>query len=65
MAATPQPSDPVTDSSAEDGLVSLADLRAAAGVAPILPDQSTGVIYGSDEAYFAHLNAQPYESADA
>lgn len=65
MAATPQPSDPAVDPSAEDGLVSLADLRAAAGVAPIPPDQSTGVIYGSDEAYLAHLNSQPYEPAGA
>ncbi len=65
MAATPQSVDPAADPSADDGMVSLADLHAAAGVAPLPPDQSTGVIYGSDEAHLAHLTAQPYEPADA
>ena len=39
--------------------VTLADLQAAAGVEPIPPGQSTGIIYDSDAEFLAHLRSQP------
>ena len=47
------------DAGTETESVTLADLQAAAGVEPIPPGQSTGVIYDSDEEFLAHLRSQP------
>ncbi len=58
MAANPMPAAINIESDAE--LVTLADVDAAVGAAPIPPDEQNGVIYRSDEEFSAHLEAQPF-----
>ena len=57
----PSLSTPEADTETE--IVTLADLQAAAGVEPIPPGRSTGVVHGSDEEFLAHLRSQPHEPA--
>lgn len=51
MAATSMPNELDTDA------VTLADLDAAMGDAPIPEETSTGAVYDSDEEFLAHLAA--------
>ncbi len=61
MAANPMPAAIKIESDTE--LVTLADVDAAVGAAPIPPDEQNGVIYSSDEEFSAHLEAQPFDSS--
>jgi hypothetical protein len=57
------PSLSTPDADTEIEIVTLADLQAAAGVEPIPPGRSAGVVHGSDEEFLAHLRSQPHEPA--
>lgn len=52
---------PAPTTADETGLVTLADLKASAGAAPIPAGESTGVIYESDEEFLAHIRSLPHE----
>ena len=51
-----------TDADVE--VVALADLDAAAGLAPIPPDERTGAIYYSEEQFLSALDDQPYDRSN-
>jgi len=59
IAACLPPSLPAPEAGTETENVTLADLQAAAGLEPIPPGESTGIIYDSDAEYLAHLRSQP------
>ncbi|MCY3560325.1 MAG: hypothetical protein OXH20_04030 [bacterium] len=59
IVASLPPSLPEAEAPVDSAVVTLADLRASAGVDPIPAGLSTGVIYGSDEEFLTHLRSQP------